>query len=160
LRFRPGLRVRFFTAATLVTLLEEKQRQYQLDRFLTALDKADLLICDELGYLSFSRAGAELLFQVFADRSSLECGDGMERILPNEPNQPIHRGSGVLTKQAASPRRRPRATNPTTIYPAHTTKVQILPVSSGIKQASRRADPAISYNSRRGLAAKAPGQAR
>jgi len=57
-----------FTAATLVTLLEEKQKQYQLDRFLTALDKADLLICDELGYLSFSRAGAELLFQVFADR--------------------------------------------------------------------------------------------
>ena len=35
---------------------------------LTQLDKTDLLICDELGYLSFSRAGAELLFQVFADR--------------------------------------------------------------------------------------------
>ena len=65
---RQGRRVRFFTAATLVTLLEEKQKQYRLDRFLTALDKADLLICDELGYLSFSRAGAELLFQVFADR--------------------------------------------------------------------------------------------
>jgi DNA replication protein DnaC len=32
------------------------------------VDRADLLICDELGYLSFSRAGAELLFQVFADR--------------------------------------------------------------------------------------------
>ena len=30
--------------------------------------KTDLLICDELGYLSFSRAGAELLFQIFADR--------------------------------------------------------------------------------------------
>ena len=28
----------------------------------------DLLVVDELGYLSFSRAGAELLFQVFADR--------------------------------------------------------------------------------------------
>ena len=27
-----------------------------------------LLIVDELGYLSFSRSGAELLFQVFADR--------------------------------------------------------------------------------------------
>jgi len=26
------------------------------------------LICDELGYLRVSRAGAELLFQVFADR--------------------------------------------------------------------------------------------
>ena len=31
------------------------------------MSKADLLICDELGYLSFSRTGAELLFQVFAD---------------------------------------------------------------------------------------------
>ena len=52
----------------LVNRLEETQKQYQLDRFLTQLDKADLLVCDELGYLSFSRAGAELLFQVFADR--------------------------------------------------------------------------------------------
>jgi len=65
---RLGKRVRFFTAGNLVTRLEEAQKQYQLDRFLTQLDKCDLLICDELGYLSFSRAGAELLFQVFADR--------------------------------------------------------------------------------------------
>lgn len=65
---RQGRRVRFFTAGNLVTRLEEAQKQYQLDRFLTQLDKCDLLICDELGYLSFSRAGAELLFQVFADR--------------------------------------------------------------------------------------------
>ena len=60
--------MRFFTAAALVTRLEEAQKQYQLDRLLAQLDRADLLICDELGYLSFSRAGAELLFQVFADR--------------------------------------------------------------------------------------------
>jgi len=65
---RQGRRVRFFTAANLVTRLEEAQKQYQLDRFLAQLDKADLLICDELGYLSFGRGGAELLFQVFADR--------------------------------------------------------------------------------------------
>ncbi len=65
---RQGRRVRFFSAASLVNRLEETQKQYQLDRFLTQLDKTDLLICDELGYLSFSRAGAELLFQVFADR--------------------------------------------------------------------------------------------
>ena len=65
---RQGRRVRFFSAANLVNRLEESQKQYQLDRFLTQLDKTDLLICDELGYLSFSRAGAELLFQVFADR--------------------------------------------------------------------------------------------
>jgi DNA replication protein DnaC len=65
---RQGQRVRFATAATLVTRLEEAQKQYQLDRVLAQLDRTDLLICDELGYLSFSRAGAELLFQVFADR--------------------------------------------------------------------------------------------
>ena len=65
---RQGKRVRFTTAAALVTRLEEAQKQYQLDRLLTQLDRTDLLICDELGYLSFSRVGAELLFQVFADR--------------------------------------------------------------------------------------------
>jgi DNA replication protein DnaC len=65
---RRGERVRFFTAAQLVNQMEEAQKHYQLDRFLGQLDKADLLICDELGYLSFSRTGAELLFQVFADR--------------------------------------------------------------------------------------------
>jgi DNA replication protein DnaC len=65
---RQGKRVRFFTAAALVTQLEEAQKCYQLDRLLAQLDRADLLICDELGYLSFSRSGAELLFQVFADR--------------------------------------------------------------------------------------------
>ena len=65
---RQGHTVRFFTAATLVNLLEEKQKAYLLDRYLTQLDRTDLLIVDELGYLSFSRGGAELLFQVFADR--------------------------------------------------------------------------------------------
>jgi len=65
---RQGRRVRFFAAAALVTQLEEAQKEYRLDRLLGQLDKTDLLIVDELGYLSFSRAGAELLFQVFADR--------------------------------------------------------------------------------------------
>jgi DNA replication protein DnaC len=65
---RQGRRVRFVTAASLVNRLEEAQKQYQLDRLLSGLDRTDLLIVDELGYLSFSRGGAELLFQVFADR--------------------------------------------------------------------------------------------
>jgi DNA replication protein DnaC len=65
---RLGLRVRFATAASLVTELEAAQQQHRLDRMLTNLERIDLLIVDELGYLSFSRSGAELLFQVFADR--------------------------------------------------------------------------------------------
>src|SRR5271169_5007489 len=65
---RQGWRVRFFTAAGLVNRLEEAQKQYQLERFLAQLERADLLVIDEVGYLSFSRVGAELLFQVFAER--------------------------------------------------------------------------------------------
>jgi DNA replication protein DnaC len=65
---RLGRRVRFVTAAGLVTQLEEAHQQHRLDRLLAQLDRADPLIVDELGYLSFSRTGAELLFQVFADR--------------------------------------------------------------------------------------------
>lgn len=65
---RAGKRVRFFTAAALVNALEEAQKQYRLERFLGQLDKLDLLAIDELGYLSFSRGGAELLFQIFAER--------------------------------------------------------------------------------------------
>ncbi len=39
-----------------------------MDRLLGQLEHVELLICDELGHRTFSRGGAELLFQVFADR--------------------------------------------------------------------------------------------
>lgn len=65
---RAGLRVRFFTAAELVSRLEKEQKQYTLDRFLSQLDRTHLLICDELGYVTMSRGGVELLFRIFADR--------------------------------------------------------------------------------------------
>jgi DNA replication protein DnaC len=65
---RRGLRVRFFTAAALVSKLEQAQKQYTLDRFLGQLDRAELLICDEVGYVSFSRSGVELLFRLLTDR--------------------------------------------------------------------------------------------
>ena len=68
---RAGLRVRFFTAAGLISQLETEQKQYTLDRFLRQLDRAHLLICDELGYVTMSRGGVELLFRVFADRYEL-----------------------------------------------------------------------------------------
>lgn len=65
---RAGQRVKFYTAQALVNHLEEAQKNYRLERMLSTLEKIDLLIVDELGYISFSRSGAELLFQVFADR--------------------------------------------------------------------------------------------
>jgi DNA replication protein DnaC len=65
---RAGLRVRFFTAADLVSQLEKAQKHYTLDRLLGQLERAHLLICDELGYVTLSRGGVELLFRVFGDR--------------------------------------------------------------------------------------------
>lgn len=65
---RAGFRVRFFTAAELVSKLEKEQKQYTLDRFLGQLERVHLLICDELGYVTISRGGVELLCRVFADR--------------------------------------------------------------------------------------------
>lgn len=52
----------------MVSQLEKAQKQYTLDRFLNQLERVQLLICDELGYVSLSRGGIELLFRVFADR--------------------------------------------------------------------------------------------
>jgi DNA replication protein DnaC len=65
---RAGKRVKFTTAALLANHLEETQKKYQLERVLKSIERIDLLIIDELGYLSFSRTAAELLFQIFADR--------------------------------------------------------------------------------------------
>lgn len=44
------------------------QQSHQLDRFLTQRDQRERLICDELGDLSFRRTGAEVLFQLIAQR--------------------------------------------------------------------------------------------
>jgi transposase len=50
---RLGRRVRFVTPAGPVTQLEGAQQHHRLDRVLTQLDRLDLLVIDELGYLSF-----------------------------------------------------------------------------------------------------------
>ena len=39
-----------------------------MGRLQQRLQRVDLLICDELGFVPFDRAGGELLFNVFADR--------------------------------------------------------------------------------------------
>lgn len=69
-----GKRVRFVTVTGLVTQLLEAREDRQLERFLTRLTKLHLLVLDELGYVPFSKAGAELLFEVISrayERQSL-----------------------------------------------------------------------------------------
>jgi len=64
-----GMNVKFFTAANLSNELIEAQEYKKLLRLEKQLAKADLLIIDELSYLTFNRHQSELLFKVIADRS-------------------------------------------------------------------------------------------
>lgn len=64
-----GLNVLFKNAATLSTELCEARDNYRLGKLERSLAKADLLILDELSYLSFNRHQSELLFKVISDRS-------------------------------------------------------------------------------------------
>ncbi|CAM2005276.1 IS21-like element helper ATPase IstB [Acanthopleuribacter pedis] len=65
---RMGRRVKFTTAATLVNQLVEARDDRQLKNITRKLRAYHLLIVDELGYIPFSREGAQLLFQVLSER--------------------------------------------------------------------------------------------
>jgi DNA replication protein DnaC len=65
---KQGFRTRFVTGCGFVNELLEAREERELSRLLKRCAGYDLLIVDELGYVPFSRAGAELLFQVLAER--------------------------------------------------------------------------------------------
>ena len=69
-----GRRVRFWTLTALVTHLLEAREERQLERTLKHLERHALVVLDELGYVPFSKAGSELLFEVVSrayERTSL-----------------------------------------------------------------------------------------
>ncbi len=61
-------KTRFVTCYALVNELIEARNEQDLQRVLKRYSRYDLLILDELGYIPFSKEGAELLFQVLAER--------------------------------------------------------------------------------------------
>ena len=62
-----GKRVKFFRTATLVNLLLEAKATGNIKKVFRQLEKSDLLICDEWGYIPFEKLGAQLLFQVISE---------------------------------------------------------------------------------------------
>jgi DNA replication protein DnaC len=66
---RQKRRVRFATAAGLVNELVEAKQQHQLQRALARWARYDLIAIDEVGYVPLAEIGAELLFQVIAERA-------------------------------------------------------------------------------------------
>ena len=63
---KQGKRVKFYTAASIVNALLEANEKGDLGKFLNQIEKLDLLILDELGYIPLHKQGAELLFQVIS----------------------------------------------------------------------------------------------
>ena len=61
-------RVLFRRAADLVRELVEARDERELGRFQRKLQRVDLLVVDELGFVPFDRTGGEILFHVLADR--------------------------------------------------------------------------------------------
>lgn len=64
-----GMNVLFKNAATLSTELAEARDNYALGKLEKRIRQADLLILDEMSYVSFDRFQSELLFKVISDRS-------------------------------------------------------------------------------------------
>ncbi|KAF0822558.1 IS21-like element helper ATPase IstB [Cytobacillus firmus] len=61
-----GKSVKFYTVAGLVNRLLEANEKGTLPKLLKQIEKLDLLILDELGYIPLHKQGGELLFQVIS----------------------------------------------------------------------------------------------
>lgn len=61
-----GKSIKFYTAASLVNRLLDANEKGTLNKFFKQIEKLDLVILDELGYIPLHKQGAELLFQVIS----------------------------------------------------------------------------------------------
>jgi DNA replication protein DnaC len=66
---RQRKRVRFTTAAQLVNELDEAKNRSELNRVTHRWTRYELIVIDEMGYVTMPEAAAELLFQVIAGRA-------------------------------------------------------------------------------------------
>jgi len=72
---RQRKRARFTTTAGLVNELVEAKHHNQLSRAMARWARYELIVLDEIGYVPLAEVGAELLFQVIADRCRTGGGD-------------------------------------------------------------------------------------
>lgn len=63
-----GKRVKFFSAITLVQQLQAAKQQLQLPATLAKLDRFDLLILDDIGYVKKTDDETSVLFELIAHR--------------------------------------------------------------------------------------------
>nr|WP_302885448.1 IS21-like element helper ATPase IstB [Kovacikia minuta] len=85
-----GKWVKFLPATTLVQQLQQAKLQLQLPAMLVKLDKYDLLIIDDLGYVKKSEAETSVLFELIAHRYE-------RRSLLITANQPFSQWDSIFT---------------------------------------------------------------
>jgi DNA replication protein DnaC len=62
-----GRSVRFYTATGLANILQEKHQRGTLNHFMTSLRRVELLVLDEIGYITLYKEASELLFQIVSE---------------------------------------------------------------------------------------------
>jgi DNA replication protein DnaC len=65
-------KVLFTTVSRLITQIKESRSESTLRYFENRFEKYDLVICDEFGYISFDKEGAELLFSHLSLRAGIK----------------------------------------------------------------------------------------
>ncbi len=63
-----GYTVKFRRASELVNQMNEAASEKHLSKFIKNINACDILLVDELGFLTYDTVGASLLFQIFAAR--------------------------------------------------------------------------------------------
>ena len=69
---RSNYKVHFTTVPRLITQIKECRSDQTLRQFENRFEKYDLVICDEFGYISFDKEGAELLFSHLSLRAGIK----------------------------------------------------------------------------------------
>lgn len=72
-----GVPVRFFRTASLINQLSEHKSGGTLTRFLKKLDRSEVIILDEFGYVPYDRTGSQLLFDYLSEI------DGRKQVILN-----------------------------------------------------------------------------
>lgn len=64
---KKGIPVKFFRTAALINQLSEAQERGTLSQLHKRMDKAEIIILDEFGYVPYNRTGSQLLFDYLSE---------------------------------------------------------------------------------------------